>query len=1472
MLKLSEAQELEKEFSLNIDDFELSHSHLSHGNGFATNCYKVKGKDGQLVFIKSIPAFFIKKTLSKAKIIREVYNLSKLQYPSLSVMRGVIFPSEKQPLTYSFVTSHVQQESLESFLNNLDSPNHPIWDDTMKMQTAFGIAAAMQFLHYCGFIHGNLSPSNVVFNSEYEAVIVDYWYSKFMTSDYYQSITSEKECWCAPERFSPSGFTEKVDVFSYGMILYQIACDMRPFSRAMNHDMVLRRIQHGDRPFIPDGRISKQLEDLIRRCWDSNPDQRPSFDAILAEFYIDDHPLFPNADPCKFLECRSKTVFPFLQGVGDIAYFDIGDLSGDVTDKFNSLKAAAENGNPKAMYRLWYLTEKDEYIPYLKRGADLGDKTCQYAYSRMTTDKEESLKYLKMAADQDYSKALKSYSMETGDLDMLKRAAQLGFEEALMECYRKTNEVKYLIAAATYHDADGSYQLALLHETGEVPHMKAEYPDLVKPGETKTHEEYVAEVEALMPNKVFKDLGMAFDLYIQGYEWNHEESRKKIDSIYKLGGKLASRVPAIFKQKKEPEKIDLVLMYAMSLVYGDYVNLKRDLPEAIRIFKAAVQFCNSADAAYQLYLIYHRGDSDFHIPPNQEMALRYLKSAAVQGHPTATFDYAKVLAKSVSANPDEAIKETLRYSRYSAQLGDPDALERHAFLLQQISDSEAAEIECAVYYRLAADRGNIEAQYTFAQLAEDGVGLEESCELALLYYRIGAKKGISDNMMAIAELYEKQPSLKKSDREITKEYLKAGCYGSSKGMLIVGSRYEIGQGCERDLKKALKYYRLGAILGNSTAQLKYANMLLSDSDCSANQSEAMHFYALSARLGNVDAQKTSARMYLTGQFLRKNVNKAKMLFKEAADVGDSEAQYEYAMLLLADQPKQTAITEAMEYLVKSADQNNIEAILKLAEIYEQGEYVDENLKVSCLLYRKAGNITGDLRYFTHVAAQLSTIAKTDDMERNLSFAEMKQEVWKDSLWDEDRLVSTAERFGQSLAQFKSKSLPLGMGPTATRSDDQLEFALNQLKGQNGNSGKIEEAIAVLEMLCREGSVSAQRELGRLYLQGSIVTRDLTLAEQYLKPAAQRGDRDALFELGNLDMLMNRTQSALVNYQMAQKRGHVYAKTRCSALLFEGPEGLIPLIENPKAKMSPPLDEDHLLGLKCSCQDLDEMYCFSLSMFYGEKAKSGNKFAQHNYGMLIDGGFASRTTDKDAFVWLKKAANQGLAFSEYTYGTMCLRRPDKLKEGLAYLEKGVAKNYIRSIIELASAYEVGKGVKANPKTALEIANKGVALNDPVCQCIAARLIMKTVKTKDGLTKAMILLNASKTAGNAEAAVMMGTILMKSQRPEDQTRAADCFKFAADKSLPFGHYYYGLCLKNGSGVAKNETEGRKHLKLASSLGVKEAMLELAEMAQKEQKASDAYEYFRRLMATVPGAQESKESPLELLEQWREAVKPK
>mmetsp|Transcript_70199 Transcript_70199/g.183988 ORF Transcript_70199/g.183988 Transcript_70199/m.183988 type:complete len:304 (-) Transcript_70199:116-1027(-) len=93
--------------------------------------------------------------------------------------------------------------------------------------------------------------------------------------------------WMAPEVSSTADYTEKADVFSFAMVIYEVACRRIPFETD-SPDQVAAKVTSGERPsFEPHLRPSDAPEGLIplaHQCWDMDPAKRPSFEEVVSGF------------------------------------------------------------------------------------------------------------------------------------------------------------------------------------------------------------------------------------------------------------------------------------------------------------------------------------------------------------------------------------------------------------------------------------------------------------------------------------------------------------------------------------------------------------------------------------------------------------------------------------------------------------------------------------------------------------------------------------------------------------------------------------------------------------------------------------------------------------------------------------------------------------------------------------------------------------------------------------------------------------------------------------------------------------------------------------------------------------------------------------------------------------------------------------------------------------------------------------
>lgn len=230
------------------------------------------------------------------QLYREIEILASLNHPLVIKFVGFIPPYQESKVI-SIITEYIENRSLLDVIKLVQRGNKPDWyDGTTKTKIAFGIAVAMSYVHSQNIIHRNLKPANVLLDIEHNPIITGFDIAKFTKPDGKNTVLMGTPLFMAPEMID-SNYDSKSDVYSYSIILYNLLTDnMMPFKGIKDVKQLIIRVKSGERPIFADNVSRTKITDLIRMCWDQQPEKRPTFDDIIRMFKTDEDLVFSGCD------------------------------------------------------------------------------------------------------------------------------------------------------------------------------------------------------------------------------------------------------------------------------------------------------------------------------------------------------------------------------------------------------------------------------------------------------------------------------------------------------------------------------------------------------------------------------------------------------------------------------------------------------------------------------------------------------------------------------------------------------------------------------------------------------------------------------------------------------------------------------------------------------------------------------------------------------------------------------------------------------------------------------------------------------------------------------------------------------------------------------------------------------------------------------------------------------------------------
>lgn len=212
---------------------------------------------------------------------REAHILSNLHHPNVVAFYGVV--PDGTGGTLATVTEFMVNGSLKHVLLKKDRS----LDRCKKLKIAMDAAFGMEYLHSKNIVHFDLKCDNLLVNlrdpQRPVCKVGDFGLSRIKRNTLVSGGVRGTLPWMAPELLngSSSRVSEKVDVFSFGISMWEIWTGEEPYADMHCGAIIGGIVKNTLRPTIPE-RCDPEWRKLMEQCWAADPEARPSFTEITS--------------------------------------------------------------------------------------------------------------------------------------------------------------------------------------------------------------------------------------------------------------------------------------------------------------------------------------------------------------------------------------------------------------------------------------------------------------------------------------------------------------------------------------------------------------------------------------------------------------------------------------------------------------------------------------------------------------------------------------------------------------------------------------------------------------------------------------------------------------------------------------------------------------------------------------------------------------------------------------------------------------------------------------------------------------------------------------------------------------------------------------------------------------------------------------------------------------------------------------
>ncbi|CAN4078660.1 unnamed protein product [Withania somnifera] len=203
---------------------------------------------------------------------QEVFIMRKIRHKNVVQFIGAC----TRPPNLCIVTEFMSRGSIYTFLHK----QRGAFKLPTLLKVAIDVSKGMSYLHQNNIIHRDLKTANLLMDEHGVVKVGDFGVARVQAQTGVMTAETGTYRWMAPEVIEHKPYDHKADVFSFGIVLWELLTGEIPYAYLTPLQAAIGVVQQGLRPTIPKS-SHPEFAELLEKCWQQDPTQRPDFSEIL---------------------------------------------------------------------------------------------------------------------------------------------------------------------------------------------------------------------------------------------------------------------------------------------------------------------------------------------------------------------------------------------------------------------------------------------------------------------------------------------------------------------------------------------------------------------------------------------------------------------------------------------------------------------------------------------------------------------------------------------------------------------------------------------------------------------------------------------------------------------------------------------------------------------------------------------------------------------------------------------------------------------------------------------------------------------------------------------------------------------------------------------------------------------------------------------------------------------------------------